>query len=764
EQTYSSYEVIVVDDGSTDDTRTVLQAYKERIRYMYQDNQGQSATSNHGLRLAQGEFVVFLDADDFFLPDKLEEQVACFDMQRSLGMVHSGWRLVNQCGETIADVKPWHDSPHLDLETWVLWKPIFPGAIMFRREWLERVGGFDTQLRQAMDVDLILRLALMGCEAVWLHKPTICYRQHEGNITRAGVQQTESLEVVLDKFFTQPNLPDRIRRLEPKVRYYSLIWSAWHLYRTGSTDAIALYLQKSLRHTPYPPEATVSDWLKHCVKWALADGQQVDALSALWPHFKAATQFDDTEWTLIEKTLKTSLAKASSATVAPQVSVIIPAYNSASYLRQAVDSVLSQRDTSYELIIVDDGSTDDTRTVLQAYEDRIRYVYQDNQGVSAARNHGLRLAQGEFVVFLDADDFLLPNKLAEQVSHFEARPSLGIVHSGWRLVNQRAETVVDVIADVEPWTDAPRLDLETWLLWKPVFLGAMMFRRVWLDDAGGFDTRLRQAEDVDLVFRLALMGCKAAWVEKPTVCYRQHENSTMQNGLQQAEDLDAVMGKFFARTDMPDRIRRLENRVRYYTLMWIVWHLYRTGCTDYIAEYLRRTINYPFETAKITVFDWVGEFAKRLFLDGSEIGELRGMWPYFKAAAECDDDLWSQTERMLNWWIDVWWYYLQEDDTRAAQGLLSYRELAPRELVNLAQSALVMSPYPDTVQLAAQLWHDVREAQIIPESSHHEVASSQHEIDLRHTDALTMADTVMTCRLVVKEIAMKHGAYATFMP
>ena len=131
----------------------------------------------------------------------------------------------------------------------------------------------------------------------------------------------------------------------------------------------------------------------------------------------------------------------------PQISVIIPAYNCDRYVEQAVESVINQTYPADEIIIIDDGSQDNTRQVLQPYSNYIHYVYQENQGVSVARNHGLKLARGEFIVFLDADDIFLPNKLATQLAVFQAKPQLGLVQSGWRRVNQQGETLMDAT----PW-------------------------------------------------------------------------------------------------------------------------------------------------------------------------------------------------------------------------------------------------------------------------------------------------------------------------
>ncbi|MGL4378530.1 MAG: glycosyltransferase family 2 protein, partial [Microcoleaceae cyanobacterium] len=166
----------------------------------------------------------------------------------------------------------------------------------------------------------------------------------------------------------------------------------------------------------------------------------------------------------------------------PLVSVVIPSYNCAKYVGEAIESVFAQTYSNYEIIVIDDGSQDNTREVLEKYHDRVNYVYQKNQGVSVARNHGIELAQGEFVAFLDADDYFFPDKLEAQMAIFQAKSHAGIVHSGWRRVNFQGE----FIQDVQPWENVPYLDLEMWLRWKPVLPSAMIFRREWLIKAGGF--------------------------------------------------------------------------------------------------------------------------------------------------------------------------------------------------------------------------------------------------------------------------------------
>lgn len=290
----------------------------------------------------------------------------------------------------------------------------------------------------------------------------------------------------------------------------------------------------------------------------------------------------------------------------PQISVVVPSYNCNHYIVQAIESVLIQKDCSYEIIVIDDGSTDRTRIVLQPYENQIHYVYQDNQGVANARNRGIELSRGEFIAFLDADDYFLPDKLSSQLAVFEAQPELGIVHSGWRRVDVQGNLIVEVC----PWHNVPDLNLENWLIWKPVLPSAMMFRRKWLEKVGGFDARFPPAEDTELVLKLSLQGCQAIWLEKITVCYRQHEQSATHQGLPQARALTNVLDHFFHQSNLPPSIRLMEKRVRYGTFIWIAWYLYFTGHPTAMAEYLIKAwLCKPYLPTE-SMINWIESFSK----------------------------------------------------------------------------------------------------------------------------------------------------------
>ncbi|MGK7898920.1 MAG: glycosyltransferase [Xenococcus sp. (in: cyanobacteria)] len=289
----------------------------------------------------------------------------------------------------------------------------------------------------------------------------------------------------------------------------------------------------------------------------------------------------------------------------PKVSVIIPTYNSALYLGEAIDSVLNQTYTNYEIIVIDDGSTDHTVELLEPYQDKVHYFYQENQGVSAARNQGIALAKGELIAFLDADDIFMPHKLEKQVAVFEEQSDLGIVNSGYRLIRENGE----FITDIKRWETIPKLTIETWILHQPVLPSAMMFRKEWLEKVNGFDTRWFSSEDVDLVFRLISRGCRGVWLPEVTIYYRRHDlSATWENSLKQARNSEAMQANFFDCQDLPESISRLKQQFRFHNFTWLAWLCYQGGFTKEMAEYLQVSQSYSYFSWAETIVRWINLF------------------------------------------------------------------------------------------------------------------------------------------------------------
>jgi glycosyltransferase involved in cell wall biosynthesis len=181
----------------------------------------------------------------------------------------------------------------------------------------------------------------------------------------------------------------------------------------------------------------------------------------------------------------------------PLVSVIIPTYNREQYLRKALDSVLAQTYQRFEIIVVDDGSTDNTRTMLSAYKESVRYVYQENQGISKARNTGIRNSHGDCIAFLDSDDYWLPEKTELQVALLQKHPEYGMVASRCSSVRLDGSFREKNRPGTSGWV------LENLFQANFIRTSAAIIRKECFHEVGLFDEELKECEEYDLWLRMA---------------------------------------------------------------------------------------------------------------------------------------------------------------------------------------------------------------------------------------------------------------------
>jgi glycosyltransferase involved in cell wall biosynthesis len=189
---------------------------------------------------------------------------------------------------------------------------------------------------------------------------------------------------------------------------------------------------------------------------------------------------------------------------APLISVVMPTYNRADLVGQAIDSVRHQDFHDWELIVVDDGSTDDTPEILSAYgqSGQIHCIRQENSGQSAARNCGLHHAKGEWVAFLDSDNCWLPHKLSTQVNALKTLPDVDVLYGDIELIDEEGRFV----------SAQPQRQRYSGVIWRQLLndncvnFNTSVVRREKIEAVGGFDERLRRGEDYDLWLRLSTIA------------------------------------------------------------------------------------------------------------------------------------------------------------------------------------------------------------------------------------------------------------------
>ncbi len=275
-----------------------------------------------------------------------------------------------------------------------------------------------------------------------------------------------------------------------------------------------------------------------------------------------------------------------------KVSVLIPTYNRAAYLPEAINSALNQTFRDLEVVIVDDGSTDGTGELVRGIHDpRLRYIYQENRGVSAALNTAWRAARGEYLARLDSDDVWLPNLLTELVPALDEDQGLGVIYARAQWMDAQGHTLPQLLGEPEKF---PGETLKSLLYSDCVCPIAVVIRRACLEHIGGYDETLPGTEDWDLWLRLA-EECGFAYRHTVLARYRSHtQNITgaqSQHYARLLRDRARVLEKFYGRADVPAvalAVKRLAFRNLYMDIAVrnLAAHRWREALTFYL-----RTIN-----------------------------------------------------------------------------------------------------------------------------------------------------------------------------
>lgn len=239
----------------------------------------------------------------------------------------------------------------------------------------------------------------------------------------------------------------------------------------------------------------------------------------------------------------------------PAVSVIVPTYNYARFIRDCLDSIFSQTFKDLEVIVVDDGSTDNTEEVLEKYRGDIHYIHQENKGLPAARNRGIRSAQGEFLAFLDSDDLWLPGKLEEQIRVLRKDTDMGIVFSDASAFSEEGVIQESILKEEDICIGQcfQRLFMGNYLVMPTVVI-----RKKCLDKSGMFDESLTAVEDYDLWLRISVFY-RVGFVDKVLAMYRVHPSNMSRDFCRLLDNEIRVIRKVIEQ--YPDFVKKMGRKV-----------------------------------------------------------------------------------------------------------------------------------------------------------------------------------------------------------
>ncbi len=329
---------------------------------------------------------------------------------------------------------------------------------------------------------------------------------------------------------------------------------------------------------------------------------------------------------------------------APAISIIIPSYRDSQYIGEAINSVMAQSFGDYEILVVNDGSpdTDELERVLEQYEGRIIYIKQQNLGCSAARNVAIRAARGQFIAFLDADDYWSRDFLAEQKRFLDENPTIDLVYTDALHVGDSPLAGCTFMQTTPSNGD---VTFESLLAGEcTVILSGVVTRRQAVVEAGLFDESLHYAEDYDLWLRMAQQGSRLAYQRKVLVCKRMHQTNASSNLIKLFESALFVLDRTERSSELTDKERAaLRQRVTTIEAGWRLEQGKAKLChADFsaAAEDIRASNNY-YQSRRLKILLLGLRFSPRLllraynirdhFLMGTKTKYRRRVWQKEKA-------------------------------------------------------------------------------------------------------------------------------------
>lgn len=426
-QSYQNFEIIIVDDGSTDNTGEIVNSVKtEKIKYFKITNSERGAARNFGTLHSTGDYVTFLDSDDILLPNYFSNAAESILKYKNPPFLHLGYEIVNPDDSLLFHV---NDLKNDDIDFLVKGNLLSCMGCFMRAD-ISRKFLFneDRKLAGSEDWELWFRvLANLGIKTD--NRISARMHNHFDRSVYSGAQEKKlvtRMDLVMKYAFEDEKVREHFEKHLPKIKSYATSYIALHLALNGDNKS-------SIRHTfnflkNYPLGIFTKRFLainKHILlnffRW---NNNNESAVNTAIQTLSSADNISHRAAVKLE-------------TAEPLVSIIIPCYNAEKFIAATLKSALNQSYRNLEILILNDGSTDATEKIIREYSDsRITYISKNNTGVSDTRNIGLQHSKGDYVLFLDADDIISETFIEQHVNCLQKNIHLGFTSSKVIMINE----------------------------------------------------------------------------------------------------------------------------------------------------------------------------------------------------------------------------------------------------------------------------------------------------------------------------------------
>ncbi|MBD2353941.1 glycosyltransferase [Tolypothrix sp. FACHB-123] len=530
-QTLKNFELIIINDGSTDRTEEIINIFKDaRIHYIYQKNQGTSTAINQGVLAAKGKYIAFMSGDDVCYPQRLERQYNyCSETEQNV-LVFSWVDFINENSEIFSG-EPYIPADWFNRNNQSSAKILryffengnyvnAPTAFVEKKAFINS-NLFHLTSIQAQDFYMWIELLGKGYEIFILPEKLLKYRVTGKTLSQSHnykIRESFEYELLLKNFFK--NIPATLF----KEAFSNLIKN------NNFNSEIEYELEKAFIYLNYNSQLFYK--ISYEKLFELLQNPYILTISKEKYNFDLPNLYN-----LITNFLRMNENESKKALV----SIIIPCYNQARFLKEAVDSIINQVYQNWECIIVNDGSPDDTsevaKFIIDLYKNRKIYLLEKpNGGLPDARNKGIKQSSGQYILCLDADDKIGANFLEDSVAILQAHSAVGFVYTDVQYFGAKNDKIS--YGDFNP----------NIFIRNNQATATSLFRREIFDQVGGFKTIMDGGlEDWEFWISAYENGWQGYRLAKASFYYRQHATGSMlQNLVNQKSKLQILFARIIS--------------------------------------------------------------------------------------------------------------------------------------------------------------------------------------------------------------------------